>query len=148
MAFLSGSPALNAGDLGLLGTADQRGVVRRGGVNIGAYQASASAFVLSAPAKVTAGEPFDLIVTAVDPFGQVAAGYTGTVTFGTIDPDPGVVLPTDYTFTPADAGVHTFSDITLVTCGQQAIENRCRAISPDGTSSRRPARPQPTVHPP
>src|SRR5260370_25869021 len=38
-ALLPGSPALNAGDPSQLGTADQRGVVRKGGVNIGAYQA-------------------------------------------------------------------------------------------------------------
>ena len=43
-----------------MGVADQCGAVRRGGVNIGAYQASASAFVLTAPATVTAGAPHDL----------------------------------------------------------------------------------------
>jgi hypothetical protein len=121
MALLPGSPALNAGDSNELGVADQRGVIRSGGVNVGAYQASASAFVLTAPAKVTAGVPFDLTVTAVDPFGQVAVGNTGTVTFSTTDPDPGVVLPADYTFTAADAGVHSFGDATLATRGQQAI---------------------------
>ena len=126
MALRPGSPALNAGDPGQLGTADQRGVVRTGGVNIGAYQASATAFVLSAPAKVTAGVPFDLTLTAVDPFGQLAAGYTGTVSFSTTDRDPGVVLPTAYAFTAADAGVHTFTDTglgetTLVTRGYQSI---------------------------
>jgi hypothetical protein len=56
---LAGSPALNAGDPAQLGGADQRGVVRSGGVNIGAYQASASSFVLTAPATVTAGTAFD-----------------------------------------------------------------------------------------
>jgi hypothetical protein len=43
MALLSGSPALNAGDPSQLGTKDQRGVVRAGGVNIGAYQDSGGA---------------------------------------------------------------------------------------------------------
>ena len=126
MALMPGSPALNAGDAAQLGVPDQRGVTRAGGVNIGAYQASASAFVLTAPAKVTAGVPFDLTVTAVDPFGQAALGYRGTVTFGTTDPDPGVVLPADYTFTADDAGVHIFTDTglgetTLVTRGYQTI---------------------------
>jgi hypothetical protein len=36
MALLSGSPALNKGDPAQLGKPDQRGVVRSGGVNIGA----------------------------------------------------------------------------------------------------------------
>jgi hypothetical protein len=72
------------------------------------------------------GVPFDVTVTAVDPFGQVAVGYTGTVTFSTTDPDPTVVLPADYTFTAADGGVHTFTDTglgetTLVTPGDQTL---------------------------
>jgi hypothetical protein len=125
-ALLAGSPALNAGDPSQLGVPDQRGVVRSGGVNIGAYQASASAFLVNAPATVTAGVPFDVTVTAVDPFGQVAAGYSGTATFSTTDPDLGVVLPADYTFTADDGGTHTFTDtgtgeITLVTLGDQML---------------------------
>ncbi len=126
MALLPGSPALNTGDPTQLGMPDQRGVVRRGDVNKGAYQASASALVVTAPAKVTAGVPFDLTVTALDPFDQLAVGYAGMVTFGTTDPGPGVRLPTDYAFTAADAGVHTFSDTglgetTLVTRGYQTV---------------------------
>jgi hypothetical protein len=126
MALLAGSPALDAGDPTQRGTADQRGVVRTGGVNIGAYQASASRFVLTAPRRVTAGTPFDLTVTAVDPLGQRAVGYAGTVTFSTTDPDPGVVLPADYSFTLADGGVHTFTDTgrgetTLQTRGRRTI---------------------------
>jgi hypothetical protein len=126
MALLPGSPALNAGDPRQLGVPDQRGVIRTGGVNIGAYQASATAFVLDAPATVTAGVPFDVTVTAVDPFGQVALGYTGTVTFSTTDRGAGVVLPADYAFTADDAGVHTFTDTgrgetTLITPGDQML---------------------------
>jgi hypothetical protein len=121
-ALLPGSPALDAGDPAQLGVSDQRGVVRSDGVNIGAYQASASAFVLTAPATVLAGVPFDVTVTAVDPFGQVALGYTGTVTFGTTDPDAGVVLPADYTFSAADLGMHTFSGAcTLLTPCDQTL---------------------------
>jgi hypothetical protein len=95
-------------------------------VNVGAYQASATAFVLNAPTKVHPGVPFDITVTAEDPFDQVAVGYLGTVTFSTSDPDPGVVLPADYTFTLADGGGHTFTDTglgetTLWTHGHQTI---------------------------
>jgi hypothetical protein len=126
MALLPSSQALNAGDPGRLGVPDQRGVVRSGGVNIGAYQASASAFILDAPATVTAGDPFDVAVTAVDPFGQVAVGYTSTVTFSTTDPDARVVLPADYTFTADNGGLHTFTDTglgetTLRTPGDQLL---------------------------
>jgi hypothetical protein len=124
MALLPGSPAIDAGDPAQLGVADQRGVVRSGSVNIGAYQASATAFLVGAPDAVQSGVPFDVTVTAVDPFGQVAVGYTGTVTFSTTDTDPGVVLPADYAFVPGDGGMHRFTDtglreITLITSGDQ-----------------------------
>jgi hypothetical protein len=117
MPLLAGSPALNAGDPAQLGMADQRGVVRSGGVNIGAYQASATAFSLPAPATATAGTPFDATLKAVDPFGQPALGYTGRVTFTSADPH-GATLPADYTFTAADHGVHLFpGGATLYTAG-------------------------------
>jgi hypothetical protein len=122
MALLPGSPALNAGDPSQLGTSDQRGVVRSGGVNIGAYQASATAFLVGAPAMVQSGLPFDVTVTAVDPFGQVAVGYAGTVTFSSSDSDPGVILPADYPFTLADGGSVTFpAGVTLITPGDQTL---------------------------
>jgi hypothetical protein len=119
----AGSPALNNGDLGQLGIADQRGVVRSGGmVNIGAYQASASAFVIGVPAQATAGMPFDVNVKAVDKYDQLAIGYTGTVAFTTTDPASAVLVPSDYTFTLADVGVHSFSNgMTLFTAGPQTI---------------------------
>jgi hypothetical protein len=121
-ALLAGSPALNAGNPFQLGVADQRGVVRTGGVNIGAYQASASAFVVTVPGTVAAVMPFDVTVQAVDIFGQVAFGYRGTVTFSVTDPDPAVMLPADYTFTADDQGTHTFTgEFTLITPGMWTL---------------------------
>jgi hypothetical protein len=122
MPLLPGSPALNAGDPGQAGTSDQRGVVRTGGVNIGAFQASAGYFVVTAPDTVTAGVPFDLSVAVYDVFGQLAVGYTGTITFSTTDGDPVVVLPPDYTFQAGDGGYVTFpAGVTLFTPGQQTL---------------------------
>ncbi len=47
------------------------------------------------------------------------------MTFTTTDPDSGVVLPADYTFTTGvggDNGVHTFSGgVTLITVGDQTV---------------------------
>jgi hypothetical protein len=117
MELLAGSPALNAGDPAQLGVADQRSVVRSGGVNIGAYQASPTAFRLTAPTTATAGTPFDVTIQAVDPYGKTAIGYTGTVTFTSADPY-GATLPPDYMFTTGDNGVHTFPGrATLYTVG-------------------------------
>jgi hypothetical protein len=117
-ALLAGSPALNAGDPAQLGTADQRGVIRSGGVNIGAYQASASAFVVTVSGTVASGTPFDMTVQAVDGFGQVVYGYRGTVTFMVTDPDPAVMVPADYSFSADDQGTHQFTgEFTLITRG-------------------------------
>jgi hypothetical protein len=116
MALLPGSPALNAGDPTQLGVADQRGVVRTGGVNIGAYQASASALLLTGPSSVTAGVPFAITVQAVDPFGQTAVGYAGTVHFVASN---GAMA--DYTFTAADGGQHTFSNLVLRRAGTLTV---------------------------
>jgi hypothetical protein len=121
MALLPGSPALNAGDPGQLGVPDQRGLVRSGGVNIGAYQASASAFTLAGlPASTTAGTALNVTVTAIDPFGQTAIGYTGTIHFTSTD--NGATLPADYPFTAGANGSHTFpAGIILVTAGSQTV---------------------------
>jgi Domain of unknown function (DUF5050) len=79
-------------------------------------------FAVAAPASASAGSPFDITVTALDPYGNTAVNYQGTVTFSTSDTDPGVVLPADYTFTAADAGVQTFTGgVTLITPGDQTI---------------------------
>jgi hypothetical protein len=69
----------------------------------------------------TAGTAFGLTVTALDMYNQVATRYVGTVTFSSSD--AGAVLPADYTYTAADAGVHTFP-ITLVTAGTRSVSFR------------------------
>jgi hypothetical protein len=118
-ALLAGSPALDAGTATGAPAADQRGVPRTGGVNIGAYQASATTLVVAGfPSSVTAGTPGQVVVTAQDPFGQPALGYTGTVHLSSSDPQAG--LPADYAFTAADNGAHGFS-ATLKTAGTQAL---------------------------
>jgi len=52
-------------------------------------------------------------VTAMDAFGNVATGYTGTVHFASSDPD--AVVPSDQAFTASDGGVHTFVTILAAT---------------------------------
>jgi hypothetical protein len=138
VAPLPGSPALNAGGPVQPGLADQRGVVRTGGVNIGAFQASASAFVLTALASVTAGTPFDLTVRAQDSFGQPAVGYTGTAHLSSSDGQ--ATLPGDYTFTLADGGTHTFHGVALRTAGTWAVTaTDAGSLTGSGTVTVRPA---------
>jgi streptogramin lyase len=85
----------------------------------------ANHLLITAAATAVSGTPFDVTVTALDPYGKVDSYYQGTVTFSSTDPDSGVVLPADYTFTTGDggdSGVHTFSGgVTLVTLGDQTF---------------------------
>jgi outer membrane protein assembly factor BamB len=74
--------------------------------------AAASQLTLTAPTSARVAQPFQVIVTLMDPFGNVATGYTGTVHFGSSDSF--AMLPPNYQFTSADAGTHTFS-VTLMT---------------------------------
>jgi hypothetical protein len=83
---------------------------------------TAAYFALAAPASVPSGTSFDLTITALDPYGNTAVNYPGTVTFSTSDTDPDIVLPADYTFTAPDGGVHKFQGgVTLNTPGNQTI---------------------------
>jgi hypothetical protein len=85
-------------------------------VNIG--PAAASTFTITGPAgAVSSGQPFTVTVTALDPYGNVATGYTGTVHFSS---SAAGTLPADYTFTAADQGVQTFC-VTLRTAGSQTV---------------------------
>ena len=70
------------------------------------------------PNPATVGTPANFTVTAHDPYGNVATGYTGTVHFTSSDPQ--AALPANYTFTSTDAGIHSFS-ATLDTAGNQSI---------------------------
>jgi hypothetical protein len=70
------------------------------------------------PSPYGAGVAHNLTVTAKDPYGNVATGYRGTIHF--TSSDAAAILPTDYTFTGADAGTHTFS-VALKTYGTQSV---------------------------
>jgi hypothetical protein len=65
-------------------------------------------FVFSGfPSVALRKQAYTFTVTAVDAYGNVATGYTGTVHFSSDESHAD--LPADYTFTAADAGTHTFS---------------------------------------
>jgi hypothetical protein len=111
------------------GTAAYVGVTAdAGGANIQDVQSWTGQFQTSAPAthlvlssrttSTTAGTPFQVTVTVLDRNNNQVAGYVGTVHFTSSDLQAG--LPADYTFTPADAGQHTFT-ITLKTAGTQSL---------------------------
>jgi hypothetical protein len=68
--------------------------------------APATLAVAQVAATVTAGDALSPEVSVLDAFGNVVTGYTGTVRFSS---DGSATLPTDYTFTAADAGRHVFT---------------------------------------
>jgi hypothetical protein len=74
--------------------------------------------VNDAPASTTPGTPLTITVTALDRFGNTATDYRGTVHFASND--KAAVLPVNYTFTAADAGVCTFT-VSLKTAGQRSV---------------------------
>ena len=96
------------------------GLVKAQSNQITVSPAAASSLSIVVPTLDTAKKPFSATVTAYDTYGNVATGYRATVHF--ISTDRGAVLPANYTFTTADAGVHTFGNgVTLKTVGQQTI---------------------------
>jgi hypothetical protein len=66
----------------------------------------------------TAGQSFNLTVTAQQPGGGTDTGYVGTVHFTSSDVQAG--LPADFTFAASDDGTYTFA-VTLKTAGSQSI---------------------------
>ena len=90
-------------------------------------------FVLSSPATVTAGVPFNLQVTAQDSAPILLSSYKGTVTFSS--GDGAATLPQNFTFTSGDAGTHMFS-VTLQSPGMQTVTaSDTHAITVLGTTS-------------
>jgi hypothetical protein len=88
---------------------------------------------VSSPTAVVSGTNLSITVTARDPGGGVDPGYTGTVHF--TSSDGLAILPPDYTFTPGDAGTHTFTG-ALRTVGTQSITATDTAVgSINGTQA-------------
>jgi sugar lactone lactonase YvrE len=107
------------------GLAFNKGFVFRNSDPVTLTYVAVSRIHITARSTAIASTAFDITVTALDANGNIDTSYQGTVTFSTTDPDTGVVLPADYTFTTGsggDNGVHTFSGgVTLITVGNQTL---------------------------
>ncbi len=87
--------------------------------NIDVKPAAASRLTIAGfPTTDTAGSANQVTVTLYDAYGNVATGYTGTVSLSSSD--PGAVLPATYTYGAADAGTHMYV-VTLDSAGTQII---------------------------
>jgi hypothetical protein len=67
-----------------------------------------------------AGSAHSVTVKALDAYGNTVTGYRGRIHF--TSSDSAAVLPADYTFTAADAGVHKFTNgVILKTSGARSV---------------------------
>ena len=108
----SGTQSITATDQGTSSiTGSESGIVVAAG---GASSLKVTGF----PVSDTAGATNSITVTAYDPYGNVASGFTGSIGFSSSDAN--AVLPAPYAFTEADAGTHTFA-VTLEAAGLQSI---------------------------
>jgi hypothetical protein len=78
----------------------------------------ATHLAVAGPLSSSTGSAANVAVTALDVKDHPAPDYTGTVYF--LSTDIAAVLPANYTFTPADAGTHTFP-VTFNTAGPQRV---------------------------
>jgi hypothetical protein len=106
-----------------LKTAGNQGITASDGPSSATAQvtvtpAAVSKLVISGPSTAVVGTSESFTVTAEDPYGNVATGYTGTVAF--TSSDAAATLPGNTSFTPADAGKQTFA-ITFETPGTQSL---------------------------
>ena len=80
---------------------------------------TASSLSLTSAGTTLAGQPVTLVLEVNDADGQPAASYRGTVRF-TSDSET-AALPSDYTFTEADAGRHEFTATAPSSVGQWTV---------------------------
>jgi hypothetical protein len=81
--------------------------------------AAASALFMTVTSVATAGVPYNVTVRAIDPYGNNAADYAGTITLTSTD--PAATLPAPYAYGPTDTAQHTFPGVVLRTPGTQRI---------------------------
>jgi hypothetical protein len=89
-----------------------------GAILVSASSVPTALQVSSTATSTTAGTAVQVTVSAVDSAGQVVSGFSGTVHF--TSSDGAAILPSDYTFTTADNGVHTFN-VLFKTAGTQTL---------------------------
>jgi hypothetical protein len=98
--FTLGAILVTAGNQVLAAT-DTVASTITGGTVVSVLPAAATHFGVSAPLSGTAGVAFSFTVTALDPYGNIATGYRGTVHFTKSDGGSGSAVPADSPSGPA-----------------------------------------------
>ena len=133
--FLPGDAGVHTFAAGVrLKTAGSQSITARDGLmvssetDIEVTPAAASQLIVNVPVATTAGGTLSITVTARDAFYNIVPDYAGTITFSSSDGQAS--LPADYTFLPADAGVHTLAgSVLLKTAGAQTVTASDGAIN-------------------
>ncbi len=127
-SFTGGATLRTAGSQSLSAT-DIANSALTGSANITVTSASATVLLLSGIANpVTAGVASNADLTAKDQFGNTDVNFRGQVIFTSTDQT--ATLPAGYTFTAADAGVHSFSrGVILRRAGSQTVTATSGSIS-------------------
>jgi hypothetical protein len=86
-------------------------------VSVSVAPGAVTHFIITGPTTVTQGVGFKITVSAVDDFGNVNAGYRGSVHLSSTDATGGTQ---NFTFSNNDNGVHVFS-YTFNALGLQTI---------------------------
>ena len=82
--------------------------------------AAATHLSINAPSSARVNVAFTVTVTALDAYGNTATGYRGTIHY--TSSLKRTKLPSNYTFTSADAGVHTFTNgVTFARTGTATL---------------------------
>jgi hypothetical protein len=81
--------------------------------------AAVTGLFITLSSVVTAGQPFNATVRAVDAFGNNAADYAGTVALTSTD--AAATMPAAYAYGPTDVAQHTFTGLVLKTVGTQRV---------------------------
>jgi hypothetical protein len=79
---------------------------------------TATHFTVKTANPYVAGASHTVTVTALDAYGNVATGYTGSIHFTSTDAQ--AKLPNDYTFVGADAGIHK-ATLILRSAGSRSV---------------------------
>lgn len=91
-----------------------------GSVSIGVFEPATQLEISGVPTPYHQGTTASMTVTARTAGGAIAGAYQGTIHFTSTDSS--ATLPTDYTFTLADAGARTFpGGLTLMTLGSRSV---------------------------
>src|SRR5262249_44212855 len=112
----TGNQTVSATDIG------NSTVTRNAAVTVANYIPGLHFVIAASVSSTIAGTPFSVTVTAYDLNNNIATRYVGATQFLSSDRGAGAIVPANYTFTPADGGVHVFTNgVTLVTAGQQSV---------------------------